>query len=570
MNKLNAILVLGYMLGQIDMYGQSTTLTPDDEQHHILARMETLTGSLSDELFLSQKGVYRKDVVDFFFSQKTDRQSGYYTNIDMRLANDAIANSGEWMQPLGTGAYANKKSFLGILYPTKNDFASYNQNNVYFSLNPIVRLSVLGEQLDIDNVGKSSDWKESIGVGFAFRAKIKQWVGADFSFLSNQEKVPSYFGQYLGEKGSNPYLGYYDNTNAFIKNNFVRGNVHVPLIKDHITLSIGYDQHFIGDGYRSLMLSNFAGNALYGRIRTKVWKFQYQNLFLKYEPQHTIFDREGSGNKYAAIHHLSINIFPWLNIGLFESVIFNRPDRFEFGYLNPVIFYRSVERGMGSPDKLIVGANAKAILAKRINLYGQFIINEFTAKEFFSGSGYVANKWGAQLGLNYYDAFSLPNLDIQLEANVVRPYTYAAQMKIDGHSLSNYSHQNLALAHPLGAGFREAIMIIKYRPALNWTIDATAMYYQQGVDTDTMNYGNDILKDYNINIPKRYGVGIINGSARSVLLGSVNIGYQFWPQMFIDIGAAYRQATFLQSNTQSITYYAGIRMNIGRRNYAIF
>ena len=33
----------------------------------------------------------------------------------------------------------------------------------------------------------------------------------------------------------------------------------------------------------------------------------------------TLIDR-----KYAAMHHLSMNVTKWLNIGLFESVIFGR------------------------------------------------------------------------------------------------------------------------------------------------------------------------------------------------------------------------------------------------------
>jgi hypothetical protein len=52
---------------------------------------------------------------------------------------------------------------------------------------------------------------------------------------------------------------------------------------------------------------------------------------------------------------LSINATKWLNIGLFEGVIFGRKDHFEFQYLNPIIFYRHIEGAIGSPDNALAG-----------------------------------------------------------------------------------------------------------------------------------------------------------------------------------------------------------------------
>ena len=45
-----------------------------------------------------------------------------------------------------------------------------------------------------------------------------------------------------------------------------------------------------------------------------------------------------------------------INIGLFESIVFSRPNHFELQYLNPVIFYRTVEQMVGSPDNAMIGA----------------------------------------------------------------------------------------------------------------------------------------------------------------------------------------------------------------------
>ena len=49
-------------------------------------------------------------------------------------------------------------------------------------------------------------------------------------------------------------------------------------------------------------------------------------------------------NKYIASHYLSYNITKRLNIGLFESVIWeNDGDGFNLTYMNPIIFYQSIQ-----------------------------------------------------------------------------------------------------------------------------------------------------------------------------------------------------------------------------------
>ena len=115
-------------------------------------------------------------------------------------------------------------------------------------------------------------------------------------------------------------------------------------------------------------------------------------------PQYTRGADRRLPHKYATMHHLSVNATRWLNIGVFEAVIFDRQDRYEFGYLNPIIFYRQVERAMGSPDNVNLGFNFKAMAAKHLQFYGQILLDEFRAKELFGGNGWWGNKFGIQAG----------------------------------------------------------------------------------------------------------------------------------------------------------------------------
>lgn len=263
------------------------------------------------------------------------------------------------------------------------------------------------------------------------------------------------------------------------------------------------------------------------------------------------------------MHHLSVNVTKWLNVGLFESVIFGRGDRFEFDYMVPIILYRAIERANGSPDNENLGLNFKAIVLKHVQLYGQFFLDEFKSAEFFGNKGWWGNKWALQLGGKYYDAFTIKNLDVQGEVNIVRPYTYT-----HSDSIANYTHYNQPLAHPLGADLKEVIGTIRYQPVKNLYLDVMGTYYIQGIDSAGTNYGSNIFLDYDTRA-QEYGVKVINGVRTQCAIATANISYQLRPNLFIDAGYEYRRQSYGGYMPTATTnwVYGGVRMNAPRRRY---
>ena len=53
----------------------------------------------------------------------------------------------------------------------------------------------------------------------------------------------------------------------------------------YLDFQFGYDKNFIGNGYRSLFLSDFGNSYLFLKINTRIWKFNYLNLFMELTPQ---------------------------------------------------------------------------------------------------------------------------------------------------------------------------------------------------------------------------------------------------------------------------------------------
>jgi hypothetical protein len=331
-------------------------------------------------------------------------------------------------------------------------------------------------------------------------------------------------------------------------------------------VAFGYDRNFIGNGHRSLFLSDFGNSNLFLKLNTRIWKFNYQNLFMEL---HNADNRIGDrliGKKYAAMHHLDVAINKWLNVGLFEGVIFGRPNRFDFGYLNPIIFYRSVEQQNGSFDNSVAGLDLKANLPHKIQVYGQLMLDEFLLSEIKNNRGWWANKWGLQFGAKYIDAFGIPNLDLQVEHNRVRPFTYSHR-----DSVANYTHYNQPLAHPLGANFKEWIAIARYQPAPKWLLTGKLIAYTQGRDSSSRSFGSNIF--YPNVAPFRqadFGYEIGSGWKTNVFIGSFLASYEWKENFFLELSALIRKqdtktTPFVSGSTSVISL--GLRWNMHRREF---
>lgn len=326
---------------------------------------------------------------------------------------------------------------------------------------------------------------------------------------------------------------------------------------------IGKDKHFIGDGYRSLLLSDVSNSYPYARMSLNVWKIQYSVWY-------SLFKDVGLGNgiknnfknKYGAFHYLSWNINKYINLSFFESVVWqgtdsNRVRNFDVNYLNPITFYRPVEYSLGSADNELMGINFNCRMFKKLKFYTQFVLDEFYLKEIKLSRGWWANKQGIQAGLKYINAFNVKNLFFQCEFNAVRPYTYS-----HGSIQQNYSHFNQPLAHPFGANFYEGVAILSYKRK-NISLDIKCVYATLGKDTinTKSNMGQNIFSSYTTR-PYDYGHYIAQGVKTQFLQTDVKLSFYIVPEMNLRLELGYIQTNItneLTFNRRTPFIYVGIR-----------
>jgi hypothetical protein len=309
----------------------------------------------------------------------------------------------------------------------------------------------------------------------------------------------------------------------------------------------GIDPNFVGEGNRSMLLSDFGKPYPFVQIRANFWRIEYLMLYQ--------FMREQTPNnawksKYASSHLISFNATKWLNFGIFETVIFAPKDTllnrgFDAEYLNPVIFYRPQEYSLGSADNVLLGAQFSARYKKH-TLYGQVILDEFLLSEIRARSRWWANKYAAQLGIKGRFTEQNQPFFYRVECNFARPYTYS-----HSSASQNYGHQGYALAHPYGSNFSEILGELKWQNS-KFILKAFTSYFVHGADkNDGFSYGGDIYASYNKH-PYEYnnvvGQGIKNNGVRAILSAAYLIpkvsNLQLFTEAHIRRNTAYSEPDF--------------------------
>ena len=317
-------------------------------------------------------------------------------------------------------------------------------------------------------------------------------LGLSFSNnINHKVKIKSEYDYLFGNHN---YLvnDYRDSLQVFPEFNLNNQRWHFNLnysFNDFVSTDVGNGKHFIGDGYRSLFLSSAHSSYPYLKLNTKFGKVRYYNLYTTFLD---IRNLNMQRKKHASIHVLDFKLSKNFNIGIFESVLWQASNEYynrgyDIEYLNPIIFYRPVEFSKNSPDNVLMGANLR-LLFSNTKIYSQILLDDLNisrqkdSDKNYKG-GFFQNKFAYQLGVK----FSFKSINSLIEYNQVQPYTYAHK-----ESMQSYTHMNQALAHPLGANFKEIIFITNY-PINDWIFNCKLTLAKSGLDSNNTHYGQDIF-----------------------------------------------------------------------------
>lgn len=517
------------------------TIAPADEVK--LTKKDSLNATLSNEFDNVNKATKPYEGLEYKSELNVPFTHSYYARFDAE------------MNAIGTNSHTAAKPFIysnvAKYYDIKAEKESLAKNtdswlgrkifnehlvqvqgkDYWFTVDPILDLQV-GKDTEADF---SSTYNNTRGI--YIQAGLGKHLNLTTSIYESQGRFADYYNQYsesLRAFGPDPAII----PGRGIAKRFKDNSYDYPVAEaylsytpaDFLNVQFGHGKNFIGDGYRSLFQSDVASPYPFLKLNTTFWKIKYTStwMWLKDVRPEVVVD-DAFLTKYMANHYLSWNVNKRLNVGLFESVIWADTNGrgFDVNYLNPIIFFRAIEfeTGQGAGNA-ILGFSAKYKWNNKVNLYGQFVLDEFSLGDVKAGEKSWKNKFGFQLGAKYFNAFKIDNLLLQAEYNRVRPYTYSHNTQI-----LNYGYFNQPMAHLWGANFRELVLIGRYNYK-RWSADAKFIIGQRGLDfntdEDSFSYGGDIYRDYNDRIADT-GIEIGQGNKTNSFMTEVQASYLLNP-----------------------------------------
>jgi hypothetical protein len=403
-----------------------------------------------------------------------------------------------------------------------------------------------------ESVAKSNTWLNTRGY------QAGGTIGSNFFFYTsgfeNQGKFPAYINNHVSQTQEIPGEAHDQNGG---KTSTKDWEYVVSLIgyqpNKSISIETGIDKTFIGDGYRSMLLSDFASN--YPLLRLKVdlgkhvqymamWAWMQDQLATKLYPFHP-----QNRVKWAAFHYIDWNITNRASIGFFNALIapdaYNNGDThgFDINYINPILFSKSIAPSGPIPDNTLIGFNGKYKIFDKTIIYSQLLFDQSAS----AGS----SKQSFQLGFRGSDLFKVNALNYLVEYNTAKPYTYSNQ-----YPLVNYEQLDEPLADPLGANFKEVLGILNYSLG-RFDFQGELVYAKYGLNIGNLNYGENILLPEVTSLGDNTGQGL----STSFKYAEGRISFLINPKtnLRLEAGAILRQEENVQSDNKTVWITFGLR-----------
>ncbi len=409
------------------------------------------------------------------------------------------------------------KVIPGFLYKNDRNLLNFQGDNFKIYIDPILyQTSLYANPDSIDRTDKVFEQSH----GFTVWGRLGNHLGFFFDFRDTKEwgsrSYPSLFD--ISREGLGFVNGYgthiwHDETVAYLM-------FKLP----HVQVMIGKGSNIWGPGFHgALGLSDHATSYDQIKLQSTFWRLKFTYLwgFLRTFP--VLRDTEGRVREKNIVgHRLDVNAARWLQLGLYETVVFS-DRRFELAYANPINFYRSAEHALADNDNATMGFDFKFLLIPSVKIYGELFIDDlFTSK---LGSGWFGNKTALLTGAFWADAFTVPNLDARVEYARARPFVYTHETDINA-----YSEFSTGLGHWMGPNADDLYGRLQYRFSKHFYIAAEFESLRHGANSPGNNIGGSITESHATRA--RNNIDFLAGEKERTNRFGVEISYELFRNLY--------------------------------------
>lgn len=398
--------------------------------------------------------------------------------------------------------------------------------------------------------------------GFRVKGDLGSKVSFQTMFHENQALVPEYLFREVSSTGVISGQGRVKITERRVLDyGWSQGNVSYSP-NEFFNFQLGHGRHFVGHGYRSVLLSDHAINAPYVKLSvlSRSKKLQYTTWHNKLMHGVKPSDRLPTGNSSeslfywmrARMNHLSLNLGR-VDLALFESTIFQNIDKdgvmpLDPLELNPVIGLNTLVNGFDGPYKSLLGMDLRVKLRDKLYIYGQFATDRPAEQRY---------AW--QAGIRVFDLIR-KDIHLQVEYNAAQPFMYQNEPV----QLA-YLHAGLPLAHPMGAYFDElvAILDLGFGRILGQAKINLATYHRDR--NSTQNHGSDLRR------PEKPVLSAQGPLVQELMYLDLNLSYLVNPvsNLRLMLGMWRRDLQGGTPQDQTTYVYFALRTNLFNRYYDI-
>jgi hypothetical protein len=268
-------------------------------------------------------------------------------------------------------------------------------------------------------------------------------------------------------------------------------------------------------------------------------------------------DQKVIPDKWIAINRFEFSPTSNLSIGLSDIVIYGNRS-VEWAYLVPFNFFRATEHNLRDRDNALLAIDAELRVLSGLKVYGTVLIDELKTSELFSD--WYGNKHGLQLGTHVTDPFRLPNLEMRIEYVAIMPWVYTH--KVDANRFIN---DGLSLGHWAGPNSQVIYTSITKEWHHRLTTGLSFLTWKKGENFENENIGGDILLGHDkllgIQTEPRQTRKFLEGVLRTESRLELNIRYEVFNDLFLDVWITDQQITKLDHKTSTTEYHFGIKFD---------
>lgn len=370
-----------------------------------------------------------------------------------------------------------------------------DSGNIQLSIDPLLNVE-FGDDLRAEGIEERTYYKNMRG--FVARLNLGDQVSIASTFRENQAVLPHYLDQRTSLTGVAYGQGRTKNFGDYAYD-FAMASAYVSYSPhERLNIQAGHGKHFVGEGYRSLLLSDMAFNYPYLRIQSD-WlegKLNYQNVYALFQDLNRLEGNQSEGlfeRKQGAFHFLNFSPNSRFSIGLFEGFIYPALDSsgnidVPLNYWSPVIGLNTLLKGDERAGNSNLGINAKAHLFKRLKLYSQWSFFDEKLKQFsyqFGGKLFLGKAWTLQMEYNRGAKQNQNSIYHHYNESLTHPYQSDYEEFLGGLYFHKNRWMSRLLINNIQLGEHQLINFLDFRqsyivnPAYNLTLSFGAQYRDQ-------------------------------------------------------------------------------------------